>query len=220
MSPQSHQRLEQLRKTLQDMAHHVAKNLTSACAALQSLNMRHACSVIAEDDCIDHMENSLQKQCQDILTLEQPVAGDLRFVMSTLRITTDLERIADLAVNIAQQISFLKSDYSHTEPAKILLRQMEGVQRMIQAVVGLIAHMDTETAKDIAAMDDLIDQMHTNMFQVIEQTLMEHPDAVAPMIAYLKIAKEFERTADHIVSICEEVVFILEGKSVRHSPGL
>ena len=202
------------------MAHQVAKNLTSACAAVQSFNMKNACTVIAEDDRIDQMENSLQKQCQDILTLERPVAGDLRFVMSTLRMTTDLERIADRAVNIAQQIAFIKSAYAETEPAKILLQQMEGVQRMMRSVVGLISQMDTDTAKHIADMDDAIDEIHTKMFRVIEQILVEHPVAVASMIGYLKIAKEFERIADHIVSICEEVVFILDGKSIRHSPGL
>lgn len=217
MSVHAQQQIGDLKNDLDHMGQRVLKTLRKALDAAKTLDRETAEAIRQADSIVDQMEVQIQKECQDILTLEQPLAKDLRFVISVLRINTDLERIADQALNIAEQVPFLLASQKRLGMPANLEKQASIVVRMVEQVADCLIRLDAAKAKQIIDLDDQVDQLHGNMHLTIEEAVIQEPTAVAEMVSYLKISRELERIADHAVNICEEMIFIASGETTRHS---
>lgn len=217
MSVHAQQQIGELKNDLDHMGQRVREALRNAVDAAKTLDGETAEAIRKADSIIDQMELRIQRQCQDILTLEQPLAKDLRFVISVLRINTDLERMADQALNIAEQVPFLLAAQKRVGMPVNLEKQALIVVQMVEHVAECLVKLDAAKAKQIMDLDDQVDQLHGDMHHTIEEAVVQEPTSVAEMVSYLKISRELERIADHAVNICEEIIFIVSGKTTRHS---
>jgi phosphate transport system protein len=210
--------LEKLRSMVTALGKRVVSNVADAIRAFETGDLMLAEAVIGRDARINRAEVEVEKQCQHLLTLQQPVASDLRYVMSVLRIDIDLERIADQAVNIATQVTYLLSGTEERGdvPADVTT-QAATVLGMVNDSLTALQESDTDLAESVRVRDDQVDQIYRQMHTHTADVILEQPERAAEMISYLKISHELERTADHAVNICEDVLFISEGEIARHT---
>ncbi|MFP4355109.1 MAG: phosphate signaling complex protein PhoU [Phycisphaerae bacterium] len=217
MSPQVQNELRKLREMVAELGESVTQSLLQALDAVERQDLLLADAVIGRDTRIDQFEIDLEKQCQHVLTLLQPVAADLRYVMSALKINADLERIADQSVNIATQVSYLAAaPLASPETADSLQQQGRRVLEMLRNCLAALEQADTELAHEVMASDDEVDRFHRQMHTRVEKAMLSNPAHAGEMICYLKISHELERIADHAVNICEDLLFVTEGAIARH----
>ena len=217
MSDHFDKELESLRQMLVDLASQVLQSLLDAVKALKVGDLMLAESVIGRDARIDRAEINVEKKCQHILTLDQPVAGDLRYVMSVLKINMNLERMADQAAHIATQVTYLLSCTPSCQPLPDELQNQSGlVIQMVRDGLDALADSDVDRARKVMAADDDVDRIHRGMHARVAEAITTNPGRVEEMICHLKISQELERIADHAVNICEDVLFIAEGRIARH----
>lgn len=207
--------LDQLKTKLLEVAGLAEESVRRAGFALQKLDGKQAREVIAFDHQLDLKEVELEEDCLKILALHQPVANDLRFVVSTLKINNDLERIGDLGVNIAERVIFL----SHREAVPVPFdfeqmwkKSLEMVRRAIDALV----RQDLDLAKQVCEEDDIVDTLNRSMYQRVYDGIKKNPEHVEAYIHYLSISRHLERVADYATNICEDVIYMIEGRIVRH----
>lgn len=186
--------------------------------ALQALVERDsemAARVIAGDEALDQQELVIDQLCIDLIGLQQPMASDLRFLTTALKITPEIERMGDLAVNIAERAIEL-----NREP---LLKPLIDIPRMARIAVGMLRdalqaflHQDAEAANAIIRRDDEVDRLMEQVFRELLSFMMEDPATITRALRLTFVAKYFERVADHVTNICEMVVFMAEGRIIRH----
>jgi len=209
--------LEELRTILVDLASQVLQSLLDAVKALKVGDLMLAESVIGRDARIDRVEIDVEKKCQHILTLDQPVAGDLRYVMSVLKINMDLERMADQAAHVAAQVTYLLSCTPSCGPLPGDLQcQSDLVIQMVRDGLDALTRSDADLARQVIAADDDVDRIHREMHTRVTDAIVADPARAGEMICHLKISHELERIADHTVNICEDILFIIEGRIARH----
>ena len=164
---------------------------------------------------IDEMEVELEEECLKVLALHQPVAVDLRFLVAVIKINNELERIGDLAVNIAQRVwvlaqrksSNLYYDYSQmSEKAMIMLKMS----------LDALVKIDEVLAFKVLTLDDEVDHLKTEAYDQIKNDMKNNPEAIGPLINLFLISRHLERLADHATNIAEEVIYLIEGEIVRH----
>jgi phosphate transport system protein len=161
------------------------------------------------------MEVQVEESCLKILALYQPVATDLRFIIAVLKINNDLERVGDLAVNIAERAAFLA-----TQPPlemsfdfqKMAAKAQEMLKRSLDALVGFNAEM----AEEVCLSDDEIDAMNRQVYFMVEEAIHTHPDQTESLIHTLSVSRHLERIADHATNIAEDVIYMIDGSIVRH----
>lgn len=171
--------------------------------------------VIAGDREVDEREIQLEDECLKVLALHQPVAQDLRFVLVVLKINNDLERVADLARNIAERGRDLKGLPRVAVPAEI--RAMaERAQRMLRDSLKAAVASDTELARQVLGDDDEVDRLHERIFEVVKDAIRSDMKLIDPLIQLLSVSRYLERIADLATNIAEEVVFMVEGEIIRH----
>jgi phosphate transport system protein len=186
-------------------------------AALQKLDAKLAQEVINSDHQIDLKEVEIEEDCLKILALHQPVASDLRFVVSTLKINNDLERIGDLGVNIAERVIYLS--HSPTAPIPFDFENMWKLALdMLKSSLDALVRQDLTLAKKVWDDDDAVDEINKAMYDRVYKEIRKSPDHVETLIHYLSISRHLERTADYATNICEDVIYMIEGKIVRHQP--
>ena len=207
--------IENLKTRLLALCAAVEKSL---CLAVQSVKERDAVlarSVIDDDIDIDQMEVDLEEECLKILALHQPVAIDLRFVITALKINNDLERIGDLAVNIAERSEFLAG----WEPMSVPFdfdAMSEKTQWMLTESLDSLVDMDCRRAYQVCAADDEVDALNREMYKQIEASIVAHPSWTRGLLHLLSISRHLERVADHATNIAEDVIYMIEGHIVRH----
>jgi phosphate transport system protein len=190
--------------------------------AVQSLNVHDtalADKVIESDSEIDHLELEIEEDSLKILALYNPVANDLRFVIAVLKINNDLERMADLAVNIAERSKHLATAPKISIP-KDLFVMAEIVQQMLRNTLNSLIQLDTGLARQVIDADDQVDEIHKKMYELVQSRMCEHPQAVSCQISLLSVSRNLERIADQITNIAEDVIYLVEGHLVRHAKGL
>ena len=215
MSKHLQRDLDLLRKSLLDIGTKVEEAANNAIRALSDRRADLAESVVASDKAIDRMEVLLEEECLKVLALHQPVASDLRFVVGVMKVNNDLERMGDQAVNIAERAIFLAGQ----PPLGIPLdfgRMVEAVQKMVRASLDAHVNLDTTLARSVGRMDDEVDDLHRDMFRVLQGKMEEDPGIVPRALAYLSASKELERVADLATNIAEDAIFMVEGEVVRH----
>ena len=210
--------IERLKKSILTLCALVEEDVRKAAQSIAERNVELARSIIDKDEIIDHMEIEVEEECLKILALYQPVAVDLRLIVSVLKINNDLERIGDLAVNIAGQAAYLAAQERVEVPFNVQ-GMAETVQSMLKSSVDALVNMDSDLARRVCATDDEVDAIHREMYVRVQDAILQKPEAVDRLIRYLSVSRSFERIADHATNIAEDVIYLVEGEIVRHGEG-
>ncbi len=211
--------LNELKKKLLKLSAIVEEVVILAVKSIADRDAELAARIIDGDIEIDHMEVDLEEDCLKLLALYQPVAVDLRFIVAALKINNDLERIGDLAVNIAERAVFLshreKADFPFDFPA-----MAETVKKMVRKSLDAFVRMDEDLAHEVMVIEEGVDMLHREMYGKLESGICRNPDQVQTYISLLGVSRNLERIADHATNIAEDVIYLIEGKIVRHAKNL
>lgn len=190
-------------------------SVREAASAIEKRDEALARSIIEKDIEIDHMEVEVEETCLKILALHQPVATDLRFIIAVLKINNDLERIGDLAVNIAERAVFIATqprvhisfDFAH---------MARKTQEMLNKSLDALVNLNVKLARRVCACDDEVDAMYRQVYQIIQEAIEADSTQIETLIHLLSTARHLERIADHATNIAEDVIYMIEGEIVRH----
>ncbi len=207
--------LERLEKDLLVLAGQVEEAVRRSIASLMERRIELAERVIDGDREIDRREVELEENCLKVLALHQPVASDLRFVAACLKIDNDLERIGDLASNIAERAISLSAASSVTIPPDFV-GMMETAAQMLRKSIEAFIQGDADAARRICGMDDEVDRANRRILNGLLEQMHEEPEMIDQLVQLFSVSKNLERIADHTTNIAEDVVYLVEGEIVRH----
>lgn len=195
----------------------VEERLHKAVESVINRDAELANEVIAKDTDVDAMEVEIEEELLKIMALHQPVAVDLRFLVATLKINNDLERIGDLAVNIAERALVLNRK-SHQAMPVDLAQMSQAVERMLRESIDALVNLDTRTAASVCRNDDSIDNMKHDIDRILKKRMAEESekDAIDVLVALLRVSRDLERIADHATNIAEDLIYLTEGRIIRH----
>lgn len=217
MSVHLQREIEQLKKNILALCAIVEEQVQDAVRALLDRNVELAQKVEGRDSEIDRREVEVEEECLKILALHQPVAIDLRFIVSALKINNDLERIGDLAVNVSKKaVSF--SNESSMEITYDIAGMWEKTQSMLRDSIDSLINMNSELATEICVRDDEVDRIKHEIRAGVEEQIRREPENVRPLLKLLAVSRNLERIADCATNISEDVIYMVEGRIVRHNP--
>ena len=209
--------LQQLKENLLLLGGTVELMIASSMRSLLSRDSEEARQVIASDPRVDAMELEIDHLCVSLLALRQPAASDLRFITTALKIVTDLERIGDLTVNIAERAIELNEE-PPLKPYIDIPRMASKVAGMVHQALDAFVNRNSAMAREVLGEDDDVDRLNVQLFRELLTYMIEEPRNVARALRITFIAKYLERIADHATNIAQMVIFLCEGQDVRHSP--
>ncbi len=216
MATQLQERIEEIKKRILMLGGMVEEAVGDAIRAVEDRSHDLAERVIEHDREIDRKEIELEQECLAALTLEQPVAVDLRFVVAVFKMNNDLERIGDLAANIAEQAKLLAAE----KEIRRIPFDLKGMERQAQAMLrqslDALVNQDAELAEIVCCADERVDKIYRQMFRQVEEEIRRRPEDVQQLIHLLTIARMLERVADHAVNIAEDVLYLKSGEIWRH----
>ena len=207
--------IEGLKKRILRLGAEVEEALTMAIKALKEGDVNLARRVIDNDTEIDRMEVETEEECLKILALHQPVAIDLRFVIAALKINNDLERIADLAANMAERAFRLGKGQRIAIP-DILLTMVEKAESMQVRSLDALVNLDAGLARQVMDEDDVVDNLHRQMYTYVKEAIIADVATVDAQINLLSVSRQVERIADSVTNIAEDIIYMVEGDIVRH----
>jgi len=213
---QYEEELRVLRASLLKMGGLVERQIADAVQSLVSRDSNQAREVIARDTEVNRMDVEIDEHCIRLIALHQPAAGDLRFITTGLKITTDLERIGDNAVNMCERVLEL-NEQPTLKPYIDIPRMAEIAQAMVKDAIDAFMRDDTELAQAVIDRDDEIDQLHVQIYRELLSYMIEDPQLIARGTRVLFVSKYLERIADHATNIAEMVVYMVKGKTIRHT---
>ena len=216
MTRHFHEELDALKQTLLAMGGLVEDQIRRAMQALLERDDVIAQEVIDRDRQVNAYDVEVDEQCVNLLALHQPAASDLRFITTAMKIVTDLERIGDQAVNIAQRALELNRE-PQLKPYIDLPRMADRAQRMVKESLDAFVAGDTAQARRVCAADAEVDALKEQIFRELLTYMMEDPRTVSRAIRVILISRFMERVADHATNIAEMVIYLVEGKMVRHT---
>jgi phosphate transport system protein len=211
--------LEKLKKKILSLGALVEERVYLAIKAIESRDPDLAERIIRSDHEIDETEVEVEEECLKILALYQPVAIDLRFIVTVIKINNDLERIGDQAVNIAERIQSIAKHpnisfhFDYTEMAEI-------AAAMLKQSLDALVNLDIDTAFRVLTLDDEVDDIQSTVYSQIKPAMRKHPDEMTYLLNLYLISRHLERIADHATNISEEVIYLIEGEIVRHGKHL
>jgi phosphate transport system protein len=207
--------LEELEKRLLMIGSLVEQATNKAILALVARRPQLAEEVIRDDDEIDTLEVDVEDACLKMLALHQPVASDLRFIITVLKVNNDLERMGDLAVNIAYRAKFLSD--REPIPAPIDFTEVcDTVRGMVRDSLDALIRRDTELALKVCKIDDEVDDAARRVFEYYRDNMRRNPEITEQALHTLLAIRHLERIGDQTTNICEDVVFLVEGEFIRH----
>lgn len=210
--------IEALKKRILGLSTVVEESVFKAVRAVSEFDAVTAEAIIRGDVQIDASEVEVEEECLKILALYQPVAADLRFIVAVLKINNDLERIGDLAVNIAQRVSKL-STLPRVKITFDLAKMADRVKGMLRKSLQALVNLDKVVAEEVCASDDAVDDMNREMHREIHELIRKDVEHVENYILYLSVSRNLERIADHATNIAEDVIYMTEGEIIRHGLG-
>jgi phosphate transport system protein len=219
MSVHLEREVNKLKKKLMQIATLVEENVSKSVIAVESRNEQLAKEIIMKDDDVDKAEVELEEECMKILALHQPVATDLRYVIACLKINNDLERIGDLAVNIAQRALAIVESREDTVPVDFSAI-MGRTQTMLAKTLDSVIELSPIIAREVCGMDDDIDKLNNDIHEDIVKMIKDKPKKTRYFLHLLAVSRQLERMADYASNICEDVVYMIEGKIIRHNKRL
>ena len=217
MSKHLERDLDNLQHDLLALASSVEEAIHKATHALQDREPVLAREVIEGDNAIDEEENHIEEECLKMLALHQPVAIDLRRVVSALKINTELERMADLAEDIAERAVHLAHLPEVSVSAK-LQRMTDVTTTMVRHSLDAFVNLDPRLARVVCRLDDEVDKFNHEIIEELIEVMQKSPELVEPGLSMFSAVRHLERIADHATNIAEDVVYLAEGEIIRHRP--
>jgi phosphate transport system protein len=217
MSKHLQRDLEQLQHDILDMGSAVEDAVNKAVRAVFERDTGLAHEVIDGDTPIDLQQNQIEEECLKILALHQPVATDLRRTTAIMMITTDLERMADLAVEMAERSINLAKPPLIPVPED-LHKMSDLVTSMLQQSLDAFVHLDSNHARRVVRIDDEVDNYNIQIIRNLIALMKNSPEYIGPGLSLFSVVRHLERIADHATNIAEDVVYLVEGEIVRHRP--
>jgi phosphate transport system protein len=210
-----HDELNHVKVRLLTMSGEAEAALSMAVEALLDRDPVKAKAVIKGDRVVDNMEMEVEEQTINLLALQQPMARDLRMLTSALKIANDLERVGDHAVNIAQSAErLIQARPIAPEPEIIEMARM--AREMLSDALEAFIRSDAAAAREICIRDDRVDSLHDSVFRILLTHMMEDPHTIGAGMELFLVSRNLERVADLATNIAEDVVFLVEGKSIKH----
>jgi phosphate transport system protein len=204
-----------VRTRLLTMSGRTEELLQTALEAIEERSLDKARAVIVGDREIDAMELELDEACISLLALHQPVARDLRFIAMAMRISNDIERIGDHAVNLAEAVTHLAE-----HPPIGRFRELEDMGRiarqMLADALDALSRGDADAARAVRERDDLVDDLLDALFRILLTHMMENPRRIGPAMSLILAGRNLERVADLATNIAEDVVYLVEGQMIKH----
>jgi phosphate transport system protein len=210
-----HDELNHVKVRLLTMSGEAEAALSMAVEALLERDLVKAHAVIKGDRVVDNMEMEVEEQTINLLALQQPMARDLRMLTSALKIANDLERVGDHAVNIAQSAErLIQARPIAPEPEIVEMARM--AREMLSDALEAFIRSDAAAAREICIRDDRVDALHDSVFRILLTHMMEDPHTIGSGMELFLVSRNLERVADLATNIAEDVVFLVEGKSIKH----
>ena len=218
MSKHLQRDIDLLRKEIMIIASMAEQATNKALLALLDRRIELAEEVIAEDEMIDRKEVHIEEEGLKVLALHQPVATDLRFIITVIKVNNDLERIGDLAANIAKRAIYL----SRRDALQVSLDfpgMTEDVRTMLRRSLDALAEGNTTFAREVLAMDDKVDAVNREIFASLQNLMYQNPQTVDRAVNLLSVSRHLERIGDLATNIAQDVVYMVEGEIIRHATG-
>ncbi len=220
MASQEHVRhfqeeLDQLKTRLLEMGGLAEEQVRQAVKALVDRDLDLTSRVLVSDHTVNSLHIEIDQRCFTLLALYQPMAVDLRAIVAAVKINTDLERVGDLAVNIAQATE----QYVQYPPVKKLIdipRMATVAQAMLRDALDAFVRRDTELAQRVLNQDDVLDDLKTQIFRELITYMLQDPTTIEPALDLILISRHLERIGDHATNVAEDVIFMVAAKDVRH----
>ncbi|MCK5322753.1 MAG: phosphate signaling complex protein PhoU [Desulfobulbaceae bacterium] len=215
MNKHFHVELRKIKKKLLCLGEMVEERFLRAVQAVVTNDSELAKKIIVNDHKVDEMEVELEEECLKVMALYQPVAVDLRFLVSVIKINNDLERIGDEAKNIAQRLEIItkQADYDYIFDYSVMAKKTEN---MLKKSLEAFVNLDIDLAFSILPLDDEVDKIKRTAYDKIKEAMAQHPDHIGYLINLLLISRHLERIADHATNIAEDVVYMVDGEIIRH----
>jgi len=207
--------LEKLKGNLLRMATLVEKVISEAVQSLMKRDSELAQKTIASDDAINDLELAIEEMCLKLLALRQPMAMDLRFITAAMKIVTDLERMGDQAVNIAERAISLNQE-PQLKPYIDLPRMAEIVQSMVKDVLDAFVRQDSSLARSVCERDDLVDGLNDQVFRELLTYMISDSKTITRAVHLMIVSRCLERIADHATNIAEDVIFMVDALVIKH----
>jgi phosphate transport system protein len=215
--PHFQEELGRLKERLLAMGGLAEERLRGAIRAIMERDPDLATEVVESDEPVNQLHIEIDSRCFKLIALHQPVAGDLRSIVAGLKINTDLERVGDLAVNIAEAVR----RYLRHPPVKELVdipRMADIAQAMLRDALDAYVRQDVALAQKVLDEDDALDGLKTQVFRELLTFMLEKPSTIEPALDLILISRHLERVGDHATNIAEDVIFIVSARDVRHHP--
>ncbi len=209
--------IDNLKNKVITMSGEIEDRVIKATLSIINRDEKLANVVIDADSDIDQMEVDIEEHCLKILALYQPVAIDLRFIIAVLKINNELERIGDIAVNIAERGAFLATCKEIEIPFDIK-KMATKVESMLTRSIDALVHMDVTLAHRIRAEDDEVDEYNRAMYANIKEVIKKNPDHINCILHSISAGRHLERIADLATNIAEDVIYLVDAEIVRHTP--
>jgi phosphate transport system protein len=207
--------IERLKRKILALGALVEENLRLAVQAIETRDAVKARRVIAADLEVDENEVEVEEECLKLLALYQPVAKDLRFIIAVVKINSELERIGDLAANVAERAEQLADEYPVPVPRSLPVIA-DRVRCILEAVLDALVHQDAVAARKLLAADDEVDELYKKLLEELKDELRADLDHLDAIVLLFSVARYMERLADHATNIAEDVLYMVEGEIHRH----
>jgi phosphate transport system protein len=207
--------LEGLKEDLLKMAAMVEEAIRDSVQSLVRRDSELAQKTFGLEDRINKMEIAIDDMCLRLLALRQPMATDLRFITSAMKINTDLERMGDQAVNIAERSLSLNQE-PQLKPYIDIPRMAEAVQTMVKDVLDAFVNSDSKLARSVCERDDIVDGLNDQVFRELLTFMMSDPQTITRAVHLMIVCRCLERIADHTTNIAEDVIFLVDAHVIKH----
>jgi phosphate transport system protein len=209
--------IESLKHKIIQMGEDVEDRVYRATLSIIKHDEKMAQDVITHDAEIDDMEVEIEEDCLRLLALYQPVAVDLRFIITVMKINNELERVGDLAVNIAERSVFLAGQSDVEIPFDIAGMALQAESMLTRSIDSLV-NMDVRLAYRIRTEDEDVDAKNREMYARLKEAMVQKPEQINYLFHSMSVGRHLERIADHATNIAEEVIYLIDAKIVRHTP--
>ena len=211
-----HEKLDLLKQRLLDMSQLAEELLATSVQAFLRRDAVKAESVVPADAEVDLLEVEIEQLAVSLLALQQPMARDLRFIVSAIRIAGDLERVGDHAVNIAQSALRMIDLRSGVNPPPEIDEMAHRSRKMLSDALDAVVRLDGALGRDVCRRDDQVDELHESVFRILLTHMMEDPSTISAALELLLVSRNLERVADLATNVAEDAVYLAEGKTIKH----
>jgi phosphate transport system protein len=211
-----HDKLDTLKQRLVAMSQRAEELLELGVDSFLRRDPGKAQAVLDHDRDVDELEVEIESLAISLLALQQPMARDLRFIISAIKITGDLERVGDHAVNIAQSAKRVVELRMRVTPPPEIKEMAARARKMLSDSLDAVVRLDAALGRDVCRRDDQVDALHESVFRIMLTHMMEDPATISASLELLLVSRNLERVADLATNIAEDAVYLVEGKTIKH----